>query len=104
MGIADKPAQQATATPIGQVPTPTLAPGSGDICVLLFNDTNGNSVPDGDEIPLAGGAISVTDRDGKVSLTDQTNATEAVCFPALIEGEYNISVAVPEGYNATTLA
>jgi hypothetical protein len=103
LGIAEKPAQQATATPIGQLPTPTLAPGTGDICVLLFNDTNGNAIPDGSEIPLAGGAISVTDRDGKVSLTGQTNGTDAVCFPALLEGEYNISVAVPEGYNATTL-
>ncbi len=103
IGIADKPAQQATATPIGQVPTPTLPPGTGDICVYLFNDTNGNSIPDGDELTLAGGAISVTDRDGRVSLTGETNASEAVCFEALIEGDYNISVAVPEGYNATTL-
>jgi hypothetical protein len=103
VGIGDKPAQQATATPANQVPTPTLEPGSGDICVLLFNDTNGNASPDGDETPLAGGAISVTDRDGKVSLTNQTNSTEAVCFAALQEGEYNISVAIPEGYNATTL-
>lgn len=103
LGLAEKPSQQATATPANQVPTPTLPPGSGDICVLLFVDTNGNSIPDGDETPLAGGAISVTDRDGKVSKTEQTNSTEAVCFSALVEGEYNISVAIPEGYNATTL-
>ncbi len=103
LGLADKPAQQVTATPAGQVPTPTMPPGSGDICVLLFNDTNGNSIPDGDEVPLAGGAISVTDRDGKVSLTNPTNSSDPVCFTAIIEGEYNISVAIPEGYNATTL-
>ncbi|GAP21662.1 LysM peptidoglycan-binding domain-containing protein [Leptolinea tardivitalis] len=103
IGIAEKTTAQPTATPAGQVATPTLPPGTGDICVLLFNDTNGNATPDGDEKPLAGGAISVTDRDGKVSLTNQTNATEAVCFKDLLEGDYNISVAVPEGFNATTL-
>ncbi len=103
LGLAEKPAQQATPTPANQVPTPTLPPGSGDICVLLFNDINGNSIPDGGELPLSGGAISVTDRDGKVSLTGQTNSTESVCFKALLEGDYNISVAIPEGYNATTL-
>jgi LysM repeat protein len=103
LGLAAKTAQQATATPANLVPTPTLPPGSGDICVLLFNDINGNSIPDGNEVPLAGGAISVTDRDGKVSLTNQTNATDAVCFKEIVEGEYNISVAIPEGFNATTL-
>lgn len=103
LGIAQKPAQEATPTPLNQVPTPTLPPGSGDVCVLLFNDTNGNSIPDGNEVPLAGGAISITDRDGITSLTNPTSATEAVCFPAIAEGEYNISVAVPEGYNPTTL-
>jgi hypothetical protein len=103
LGIAQKSAQAATPTPLNQVPTPTLPPGSGDICVLLFADTNGNSIPDGNEVPLAGGAISITSRDGKISLTNPTSATEAVCFLAIAEGEYNISVAVPEGYNPTTL-
>jgi hypothetical protein len=103
LGIAEKPAQAVTPTPLNQVPTPTLPPGSGDVCVLLFDDINGNSIPDGNETPLAGGAISITDRDGKISLTNKTSATEPVCFLAIAEGEYNISVAVPEGYNPTTL-
>jgi LysM repeat protein len=103
IGIAAKPAQEATPTPLNQVPTPTMPPGSGDVCVLLFTDINGNSIPDGNEVPLAGGAISITDRDGKMSLTNPTSATEPVCFPNIAEGEYNISVAVPEGYNPTTV-
>lgn len=103
LGIAEKPSQAATPTPLNQIPTPTLLPGSGDVCVLLFDDTNGNSIPDGNEVPLAGGAISITDRDGKISLTNPTSATTPVCFSAIAEGEYNISVAVPEGYNPTTL-
>jgi len=103
LGIADKPAVQPTATPPNQVPTPTLEPGSGQICVLLFNDVNGNAVPDGGEVPLAGGAISVTDREGKVSLTNQTDAAAPICFKDLLEGDYNISVAIPEGFNATSV-
>lgn len=103
LGVAAKPAAQATATPANQVPTPTLEPGVGQICVLLFNDINGNAVPDGGELPLAGGAISVTDRDGKVSLTNKTDASAAVCFKDLLEGDYNISVAIPEGFNATSV-
>ncbi|BCY17733.1 hypothetical protein hrd7_15820 [Leptolinea sp. HRD-7] len=103
IGIADKPAAQATATPPNQIPTPTLEPGIGQICVLLFNDINGNSVPDGGELPLAGGAISITDRDAKVNLTNKTDSSAAVCFSDLLEGEYNVSVAIPEGYNATSL-
>jgi hypothetical protein len=103
LGIADKPAAQPTATPANQQPTPTLEPGIGQICVLLFTDVNGNAVPDGGELPLAGGAISVTDRDGKVSLTGKTDAKAAVCFKDLLEGDYNISVAIPEGYNATSV-
>jgi hypothetical protein len=103
LGIAAKQAAQPTATPPNQVPTPTLEPGSGKICVLLFNDVNGNAVPDGGEAPLAGGAISVTDREGKVSLTNKTDAKAAICFKDLLEGDYNISVAIPEGYNATSV-
>jgi hypothetical protein len=92
---------QATATSI--LPSPTPFNGTGELCVMLFNDVNGNALIDDAvaEPPLSGGAISVTDRDGKVSLTDKTNNTEEVCFLDLAEGEYTISIAVPEGYNPT---
>ena len=40
---------------------------------------------------------------GKVSLTNTTtDGTDPLCFPNIPEGDYNISVAVPEGYNPTT--
>ncbi len=91
----------ATATSI--LPSPTPFNGTGELCVMLFNDVNGNALIDDavTEPPLSGGAISVTDRDGKVSLTEKTNSTDEVCFLDLSEGEYTISIAVPEGYNPT---
>lgn len=90
-------------------PTPTLmlgpAPvaGVGQICVDLFNDLNGNGVLETGETLISGGAASVVHRAGKASVTGSTTAgLDMLCFPDLPEGEYTISMAVPDGYNATT--
>ncbi len=104
LGMAETdtgPAPEVTATAI--FPSPTPFNGTGDLCVLLFEDINGNTLIDDDTIerPLAGGAISVNDRIGKVSLSENTNNTGEVCFEGLDEGEYTVSVAVPAGYNPT---
>ena len=90
-----------TATPI--LPSPTPFNGTGDICVLLFEDINGNTLIDDNtvELPLPGGAVSIVNRAGNVSLSETTNDTEEICFTGLDEGEYTVSVAVPGGYNAT---
>lgn len=95
------PPPELTATPI--FPSPTPFNGTADLCVLLFEDINGNTLIDDDtiELPLAGGAVSVNDRVGKVSLSEETNNLEEICFVGLDEGEYTVSVAVPNGYNPT---
>lgn len=95
------PPPEMTATPI--FPTPTPFNGTADLCVLLFEDINGNTLIDDDtiELPLEGGAVSVNDRVGKVSLSEETNNLEEICFVGLDEGEYTVSVAVPSGYNPT---
>ena len=104
------PAEQPTATfgpsptisPI--TPTPSAPPGAGTLCVLLFNDINGDSIRQETELSIPGGALSVADRTGKVSFTETTvTGTDPFCFKDLPEGEYNISVAVPDGYNPTTV-
>ena len=90
-----------TATPI--LPTPTPKPGKGDICVLLFNDANGDSMRQEEEGSIPDGAISISDRSGSFSKTEPTGiGLEFFCWEDLLEGEYTISAAVPEGYNATT--
>lgn len=101
---------QTATVPAGPVPTntppqpsPTSYNGNASVCIMLFEDINGNGMPDADEAPLAGGAVSVTDRVGKVSLTGSTTSgTAPLCFDKVPEGDYNVSVAVPAGYNATT--
>lgn len=95
------PPPEMTATAI--FPSPTPFNGTGDLCVLLFEDINGNTLIDDDtvELPLPGGAVSVNDRLGKVSLSEETNNLDEICFEGLDEGEYTVSVAVPGGYNPT---
>jgi hypothetical protein len=92
----------ATETPL--LPSPTPFQGNGQVCIILFNDINGNAMVDDNESALAGGAISLTDRIGEVSLTALTSnsISEPTCFDDLPEGDYNISVGVPDGYNPTT--
>lgn len=97
----------ASETPSG--PSPTPFNGTGRICILLFDDINGNATRETTELPIAGGAISITDRIGKISISATTTQTYDAeneeyrydCFEDIPEGDYNISVAPPEGYNAT---
>lgn len=105
-----------------QEPTPTVGPtsevvatltpetpGTGSICVLLFDDVNGDATRQETEFGIAGGQANVNERTG---LASHTAATESgldvegdpvrTCFEDLPVGEYTISVAIPEGYNPTT--
>ncbi len=99
-----------TATP-GPSPTPTTIPptstpliGTGDLCVLLYNDLNGDSVRQETEPSLPGGAINISSLDGQVSQTAPTDAGyNPKCFQGLPEAEYNVTVAIPPGYNPTTV-
>ena len=90
-------------TPTSALPTPMPVKGLGTICVYLFDDKNGNAIAETGEASLAGGEISVVSTDGNFSKTAASTAEDAsVCFADISEGDYTISVAIPEGYNATT--
>ncbi|RPI33318.1 MAG: hypothetical protein EHM70_06350 [Chloroflexota bacterium] len=104
-GPADSnPTPGPTSTPTPSAPTPTLQSGSGKLCVILFDDLNGDAYRQEEEISIPGGAISITDRSGDVSKTaDTESGTEYQCYEELPEGNYNVSVAVPDGYNPTTV-
>ena len=96
------PGPSPTVTPI--LPSPTPFTGTGQVCIFLFNDINGNALREEGEVAIPDGAVSLTDRGGKYSKTLTTEAGEsAVCLNDVPEGNYNISVAVPEGYNPTTV-
>jgi len=96
---------QQTATP--GAPTPTPFEGTGQICVALFEDLDGNQRRAPEEFYLDGGVISVSNRIGTYSETQETvggdpELVELVCFEDLPEGEYNLSMGIPEGFNPTT--
>lgn len=92
-------------TPTSSIPTPQPPTGFGTLCIYLFDDINGNGMVDSSEGPIAGGQISVNSSASNTSLTGTTLATAdfaPVCFADLPESQYNISMAIPQGYNATS--
>jgi hypothetical protein len=93
----------AADTSIPPTLTPTPVGGTADICVLLFVDQNGNASLDEGEPPLPGGQVSVADTSGTV-VGDQATTDDPAghCFTGLEKGDYNVSAAVPPGYNPTT--
>jgi len=91
-------------TPTPLTPTPTPKAGLGVICTLLYDDVNGDGKRQESEAAIAGGAVSLSERQGKVSETGQTKAgNDPICFKDLPEGDYTVSVAIPKGYNPTTV-
>ncbi|MFZ5858243.1 MAG: LysM peptidoglycan-binding domain-containing protein [Chloroflexota bacterium] len=114
LGLGGPAAYTPTA---GPSPTPTIAPptptpfaGTTEVCILLYDDVNGDALREETEFGLAGGQVSVTDVNGAYSNTQSTvsaidpDTEDAVrtCFTDVPEGTFNISMAVPEGYNPTT--
>lgn len=107
LGLAGPPEETPTLGPAPTVtpppPTPTPKPGFGSLCILLFNDISGDSIRQEDEASIPDGVVSISNRSGSVSEAYTTGSgLEHDCFEDLPEGEYTISVAVPEGYNTTT--
>lgn len=97
-------------------PSPTFAPptasptpftGTTEVCVLLFDDINGNALRETTEPAVAGGAVSLTENNGEYSAALDTiipadpAAYQGVCFSDVPEGSYNITVGIPDNYNPT---
>ena len=94
-------------TPTPGAPTPTPFEGSGEVCVVLFEDLDGNQMRTEGELYLSGGVISINNRAGTYSETDETvggdpDLVEMICFEEVPLGEYNLSMGIPDGYIATT--
>jgi hypothetical protein len=111
IGLAGPAAATPTSGPSPTPAPPTVAPtpfsGTTEICVLLFNDLNGDSLRQETEPAVAGGAVSVTETNGAYSATLDTvivsdpAAYQGICFTNVPEGDYNISMGIPSDYNPT---
>jgi hypothetical protein len=96
------PPATATATPVS---------GTTEVCVLLFEDMNGDALRQETEFGIDGGAVSLTNLNGSYAETQNTSSAAdpdtlepiRTCFIDVPQGEYNISVAVPDTYNPTML-
>jgi hypothetical protein len=100
------PNPESTATVIPPTATPQVG-GTARVCVLVYDDGNGDALRQEIEPAIAGAAISLTSQDGKVSqtLTSVINpdpeAYQGTCFADVPPGKYSVSAAAPDGYNAT---
>jgi hypothetical protein len=101
------PGPSPTPTPVLPTATPSIG-GTAEVCVLLYNDINGDGMVEAGEPAIAGGAVSLTSLTGTYSQTQTTvlqsdpTAYQGICFTGIPEGRYTVSAAVPDGYNATT--
>lgn len=122
-----QPTEGPAPSPTSELPTPTPMVGTGVLCISVFEDINGDALRQDEEPDLEGSAISINNRAGTISLSQNEGGglvprcyedvvlgiydipgSKAECLSivqcALVvdQGEYNISVGVPDGYNATT--
>jgi hypothetical protein len=92
-------------------PTPTSTPidGTTIVCVLLFDDVNGDALRQETEFGIDGGAVSLTNINGSYAETQNTVSTfdpdtlepDRSCFEDVPQGDYNVSMAVPDNFNPT---
>ena len=112
LGVAAPPTATSPSGGAPATPTPTATPepgksGTAQICVLVYNDVNGDGLRQETEPAIPGAALSLTNPEGTFSQTKITEinpdatAYQGMCFKDIIPGKYNISAAAPEGYNPT---
>jgi hypothetical protein len=112
LGVGGPSAASPTPGP-SPIPTealPTVTPGAGglaEVCVLVYDDVNGDGLRQATEKAIPGAAISLTSLDGAYSQTLTTainpdaTAYQGMCFTNVPMGQYNVSAAAPDGYNPT---
>jgi hypothetical protein len=74
--------------------------------VLLYEDINGNAFREEEEPMMTEGAVSVSERNAqftgaKNTINDPERDDQYSCFYELPEGNYTITMAIPDGYNST---
>lgn len=84
----------------GQTATPTLAPGTGAVSGIAWNDLDGDGAREAGEPPLAG--LSVTVHNGQSSGSTVSGADGGYYLSNLPAGLYHLATLPPPGYQLTT--
>ena len=104
--VSPTPGPSPTPTLISPTTTPAVG-GTAQVCVLVYDDANGDALREASEGAIAGAAISLTNEDGSYSQTQTSvinpdaTAYQGMCFARVPPGKYSVSAAAPDGYNAT---
>jgi LysM repeat protein len=94
-------AEPPTETPAG---TPIAAATTGEVCVMLYEDSNGDGTRGTGEGLLADGQFQLTNASSGGAVGEYTTdgSNEPHCFQDLASGNYSVEVTIPDGFNATT--
>ena len=102
------PTTNSAATATLVPPTATVGVGgTAQVCVLVYDDTNGDTLRQATEGAIAGAAISLTSLDGTYSQTltsvinPDATAYQGMCFASVPPGQYSVSAGIPDGYSPT---
>ncbi|MGB8214369.1 MAG: SdrD B-like domain-containing protein [Anaerolineales bacterium] len=106
--VSPTPNPSPTATAfVSSTPIPGVS-GTAQVCVLVYDDVNGDALRQATEGAIAGAAISLTSLNGTYSQTQTSTinpdatAYQGMCFANVPPGKYSVSVAVPDSYNPTS--
>jgi len=99
VAFGDQPLVTPTPTLIG---TPTATPTTASICIIVYDDANGNGRRDQGEGLIAGAKLTLRDSGGAVVVTYTTTGAEPYCFSGLAPGNYSVTEQNPPGYVSTT--
>jgi uncharacterized repeat protein (TIGR01451 family) len=77
-------------------------PQPGEICVVKFEDLDGDGVRDTNEPLLAGWQFTVTDASNTPVGTITTGQTQPTCLKSVAPGTYTVTETVQSGWTVTT--
>ena len=101
--LLSPPGGTSLAAP-ADTPTPTLAPNTGAIAGMAWQDLNGNGLHEAEEPPLPGVLLTVYNQGGQALLTTTTGGDGSYRFATLATGLYQLVATAPAGFRWTTPA
>lgn len=94
------PTLAAAPTPPPTSSQPTVTPVQGGLCLAAFEDTNGNTLRDGNEPSLAGVTFNILSGGSDAARYTADGSTLSYCLTTLPPGAYSVEVTLPSGYVA----